>query len=38
LPQSKHPRRYSIAPTDQNRIIRIDPRHGERELVMVPWA
>src|ERR1051325_4850890 len=38
LPQSNFPPRYNIAPTDQIPIIRIDPRDGERELVMARWG
>src|SRR5918996_6212180 len=38
LPQSNSPPRYNIAPTDQISIIRIDPRDGERELVMARWG
>ena len=34
MPQSNHPPRYNIAPTDQIPIIRVDPRDGERELTM----
>jgi putative SOS response-associated peptidase YedK len=30
--------RYNIAPTDQIPIVRIDPRDGEREVVMVRWG
>jgi len=38
LPQSNFPPRYNIAPTDEIPIIRVDPRDGERELVMVRWG
>ena len=38
LPQSNFPPRYNIAPTDQIPIIRVDPRDGERELVMARWG
>ena len=38
LPQSNFPPRYNIAPTDPIPIIRIDPRDGERELVMARWG
>jgi putative SOS response-associated peptidase YedK len=38
LPQSNFPSRYNVAPTDQIPIIRIDPRDGERELVMARWG
>ena len=38
LPQSNFPPRYNIAPTDQIPIVRIDPRDGERELVMARWG
>jgi hypothetical protein len=34
LPKSNFPLRYNIAPTDQIPIVRIDPRDGEREVVM----
>lgn len=34
LPASNFPPRYNVAPTDQSPIVRIDPRDGERELVM----
>ena len=30
--------RYNIAPTDQIPIVRIDPRDGEREVVMARWG
>ena len=35
IPRSNFPPRYNIAPTDQIPIVRIDPRDGERELVMM---
>jgi putative SOS response-associated peptidase YedK len=38
LPRSNFPPRYNIAPTDQIPIIRVDPRDGERELVMARWG
>ena len=38
LPQSNFPPRYNIAPTDQIPIVRVDPRDGERELVMGRWG
>ena len=38
LPQSNYPPRYNIAPTDEIPIVRIDPRDGERELVMARWG
>jgi putative SOS response-associated peptidase YedK len=38
VPQSNFPPRYNIAPTDQIPIIRVDPRDGERELVMARWG
>ena len=38
LPKSNFPLRYNIAPTDQIRIVRIDPRDGDRELVMARWG
>src|SRR5688572_1894682 len=38
LPQSNFPPRYNIAPTDEIPIVRIDPRDGERELVMARWG
>ena len=38
LPNSNFPPRYNIVPTDQIAIIRIDPRDGARELVMVRWG
>ena len=38
LPPSNFPPRYNIAPTDQVPIVRIDPRDGERELVMARWG
>jgi putative SOS response-associated peptidase YedK len=38
LPQSNYPPRYNIAPTDLIPIVRIDPRDGERELVMTRWG
>jgi putative SOS response-associated peptidase YedK len=37
LPKSNFPLRYNIAPTDQIPIVRIDPRDGEREMVMARW-
>jgi putative SOS response-associated peptidase YedK len=38
LPKSNFPLRYNIAPTDLIRIVRIDPRDGEREVVMARWG
>lgn len=38
LPASNFPPRYNIAPTDQVPIVRVDPRDGERELVMGRWG
>jgi putative SOS response-associated peptidase YedK len=38
LPKSNFPARYNIAPTDQIPIVRIDPRDGEREVVMARWG
>jgi putative SOS response-associated peptidase YedK len=38
LPLSNFPPRYNTAPTDQIPIIRVDPRDGERELVMARWG
>lgn len=38
LPQSNFPPRYNMAPTDQIPIVRIDPRDGEREVVMARWG
>ena len=38
LPLSNFPRRYNVAPTDQIPIVRIDPRDGEREVVMARWG
>src|SRR5678816_1991090 len=38
IPRSNFPPRYNIAPTDQIPIVRIDPRDGERELVMARWG
>jgi putative SOS response-associated peptidase YedK len=38
LPQSNFPPRYNVAPTDQIPILRIDPRDGQRELVMARWG
>jgi putative SOS response-associated peptidase YedK len=38
LPQSNFPPRYNIAPTDPIPIVRVDPRDGERELVMARWG
>jgi putative SOS response-associated peptidase YedK len=38
LPASNFPPRYNIAPTDQIPIVRVDPRDGERELVMARWG
>src|SRR5215207_11476653 len=37
-PRSNFPPRYNIAPTDEIPIIRVDPRDGKRELVMVRWG
>jgi putative SOS response-associated peptidase YedK len=36
LPESNHPPRFNVAPTDQVPIVRVDPRDGVRELTMVP--
>jgi putative SOS response-associated peptidase YedK len=38
LAQSNFPPRYNVAPTDQIPIVRIDPRDGEREVVMARWG
>src|ERR1700693_5821728 len=38
LPKSSFPLRYNVAPTDQIPIVRIDPRDGEREVVMARWG
>ena len=38
LPKSNFPLRYNIAPTEQIPIVRIDPRDGEREMVMARWG
>lgn len=38
LPKWNFPPRYNVAPTDQIPIVRIDPRDGERELVMARWG
>jgi putative SOS response-associated peptidase YedK len=38
LPKSNFPLRYNIARTDQISIVRIDPRDGEREVVMARWG
>jgi putative SOS response-associated peptidase YedK len=38
IPRSNFPPRYNVAPTDQIPIIRVDPRDGERELVMARWG
>jgi putative SOS response-associated peptidase YedK len=38
IPRSNFPPRYNITPTDQIPIVRIDPRDGERELVMARWG
>jgi putative SOS response-associated peptidase YedK len=38
LPASNFPLRYNVAPTDQIPIVRIDPRDGEREVVMARWG
>jgi putative SOS response-associated peptidase YedK len=38
LPRSNFPPRYNVAPTDQIPIVRIDPRDGEREVVMARWG
>jgi len=38
LARSNFPLRYNIAPTDQIPIVRIDPRDGEREVVMARWG
>ncbi len=38
LPKWNFPLRYNVAPTDQIPIVRIDPRNGEREVVMARWG
>ena len=38
MPQSNFPPRYNVAPTDQIPVVRVDPRDGERELVMARWG
>jgi putative SOS response-associated peptidase YedK len=38
IAQSNFPPRYNIAPTDQIPIVRIDPRDGEREVIMARWG
>ena len=38
LPASNFPPRYNIASTDQAPIVRVDPRDGQRELVMARWG
>ena len=38
LPDSNFPPRYNVAPTDQIPVVRVDPRDGERELVMARWG
>jgi putative SOS response-associated peptidase YedK len=38
MPQSNFPPRYNVAPTQPIPIIRVDPRDGERELVMARWG
>ncbi len=38
FPQSNFPPRYNTAPTDNISIVRVDPRDGERELVMARWG
>src|SRR6185369_11607934 len=38
VPNSNFPPRYNVAPTDQIPIVRIDPRDGEREVVMARWG
>jgi putative SOS response-associated peptidase YedK len=38
LANSNFPLRYNVAPTDQIPIVRIDPRDGEREVVMARWG
>jgi len=38
LPKSNFPLRYNVAPTDRIPIVRIDPRDGEREVVMARWG
>jgi len=38
LPKSNFSLRYNVAPTDQIPIVRIDPRDGEREVVMARWG
>ena len=37
-PASNYPPRYNVAPTDQIRIVRVDPRDGERVLAMARWG
>ena len=38
LPKSNFPLCFNVAPTDQIPIVRIDPRDGEREVVMARWG
>ncbi len=38
IARSNFPPRYNIAPTDQIPIVRMDPRDGEREVVMARWG
>lgn len=38
VPRSNFPPRFNVAPTDQIPIVRIDPRDGEREVVMARWG
>jgi len=38
LPKSNFPLRYNVAPTDQIPIVRVDPRDGERDVVMARWG
>jgi putative SOS response-associated peptidase YedK len=38
LPKWNFPLRYNVAPTDQIPIVRIDPRDGEREVVLARWG
>jgi len=38
VPRSNFPPRYNVAPTDQIPIVRVDPRDGEREVVMARWG
>ena len=38
LARSNFPPRYNIAPTDPIPIVRVDPRDGEREVVIARWG